>query len=790
MKRLLAILLTVSLLSGMLVFQTSAATESGTCGDNLTWTANGGTIIISGTGPMYDYSEENPAPWADWNIISVKVVIEEGVTSVGNYAFNNLLYRRIVLPDSIEWIGEAAFRGNVELYFLGDAPEFAQNACAGSYCEFYTVNWPQSKKQNYGGSVTWYDADMRLYIEASEQLFGLNEALKPEDFVFRMHFSDDRETTYYIPREISFGTYDNSTYGQKKVAITVDGRTFEFIYYVTDGTNHLDLIQVHAYPYEELGEACTIPVIVGDLKLTWGEDYTITYTPTSINQLNYDAKITVTGLGIYDGFKKTYSYAILKRDIADAEITVQSAGFLGMPVIPAITVYMNGSKLTEGTDYILVCENDVNVGTGTVRIIGIGNYCGSVTKEFQIGLEATAVSLPGAYNGTATEIVNDNVSYSEGILTPGVFTGRINSSNRHVAYYELYRIDGETPVLITTQQSEYNTSAYTTFTYDFTSVYESAAETGGEVYMLVYSWIDYYNKVYSGVCALYIPAKVSDATAMEIEMVQDTSDYDKAYLDLFGIDGNVENAEWTTSNAAVATVEDGVVSLKSPGTVTITAYYAGATASFVGEVIARSISECAFFGYDVEEEIAYVACDYILMTEGTDYTKSITVDGDVTTVTISGIGLFTGELVRLFNTQTGEPIGETHNFDNSCDGQCNHCEYTRSNDHRAEAGWVRNQTHHWHVCGVCGEKLEIAEHTVNGQDSNLCDVCGTICLTGDADGDGEVTDWDGVMMARYLAGWSVEVELAALDVDGDGEVTDWDGVILDRYLAGWSVTIG
>ena len=92
MKRLLAILLTVSLLSGMLVFQTSAATESGTCGDNLTWTANGGTIIISGTGPMYDYSEENPAPWADWNIISVKVVIEEGVTSVGNYALNNLLY--------------------------------------------------------------------------------------------------------------------------------------------------------------------------------------------------------------------------------------------------------------------------------------------------------------------------------------------------------------------------------------------------------------------------------------------------------------------------------------------------------------------------------------------------------------------------------------------------------------------------------------------------------------------------------------------------------------------------
>ena len=62
--------------------------------------------------------------------------------------------------------------------------------------------------------------------------------------------------------------------------------------------------------------------------------------------------------------------------------------------------------------------------------------------------------------------------------------------------------------------------------------------------------------------------------------------------------------------------------------------------------------------------------------------------------------------------------------------------------------------------------------------------------TGDLDGDGEISDWDGVLLARYLAGWNVEIDLAATDVDGDGEVTDWDGVVLDRYLAGWNVTIG
>ncbi len=64
-------------------------------------------------------------------------------------------------------------------------------------------------------------------------------------------------------------------------------------------------------------------------------------------------------------------------------------------------------------------------------------------------------------------------------------------------------------------------------------------------------------------------------------------------------------------------------------------------------------------------------------------------------------------------------------------------------------------------------------------------------VIGDLDGDSELSDWDGVLLARYLAGWNVEIPtLDALDIDGDGEITDWDGVVLDRYLAGWNISIG
>jgi hypothetical protein len=64
-------------------------------------------------------------------------------------------------------------------------------------------------------------------------------------------------------------------------------------------------------------------------------------------------------------------------------------------------------------------------------------------------------------------------------------------------------------------------------------------------------------------------------------------------------------------------------------------------------------------------------------------------------------------------------------------------------------------------------------------------------VVGDVDGDGEITDWDGIVMAQHLAGWDVEVaDVEALDFDNDGEVTDWDGVLLDRFLAGWDVVLG
>ncbi len=85
--------------------------ESGTCGDNLTWTLDkNGTLTIRGTGKMYDWSDESDVPWYDFRNQVETVTIGTGVTSIGNRAFYNYgSLTSVTIPDSVTSIGRSAF---------------------------------------------------------------------------------------------------------------------------------------------------------------------------------------------------------------------------------------------------------------------------------------------------------------------------------------------------------------------------------------------------------------------------------------------------------------------------------------------------------------------------------------------------------------------------------------------------------------------------------------------------------------------------------------------------------
>ncbi len=89
----------------------ASAASSGTWGD-LSWELDDeGLLTISGSGSMYDYYVYNmEGAWRANNDEITTVVIEEGVTSIGSFAFHDCIHlTSINIPDSIKSIGNSAF---------------------------------------------------------------------------------------------------------------------------------------------------------------------------------------------------------------------------------------------------------------------------------------------------------------------------------------------------------------------------------------------------------------------------------------------------------------------------------------------------------------------------------------------------------------------------------------------------------------------------------------------------------------------------------------------------------
>ena len=113
--------------------------DSGTCGDGVSWTLTGDTLAITydgtGTGEMTDYDDSRNAPWGSYLSSISTITVGEGVTKVGAYSFSmfpegntitvtlpstlitigNYAFmgahglHAIVIPDNVNYIGEAAF---------------------------------------------------------------------------------------------------------------------------------------------------------------------------------------------------------------------------------------------------------------------------------------------------------------------------------------------------------------------------------------------------------------------------------------------------------------------------------------------------------------------------------------------------------------------------------------------------------------------------------------------------------------------------------------------------------
>lgn len=120
---------------------TNGVVASGNCGaerdgSNLTWVLdNAGTLTISGNGEMAGFSSCTDAPWYSYSGDITKIVIESGVTKVGQSAFEKCdKLASIVVPESVTSFEPAALSRGNELQTAGPI---------GSGCD-YEFGWKDS----------------------------------------------------------------------------------------------------------------------------------------------------------------------------------------------------------------------------------------------------------------------------------------------------------------------------------------------------------------------------------------------------------------------------------------------------------------------------------------------------------------------------------------------------------------------------------------------------------------------------------------------------------------------
>ena len=114
-----------------------AQTFSGQCGYDLYWKYEGHTLTISGTGNMYAYYNDYDMPWLLFRDTTDVVILERGITGIGNNAFNGFVrLGKIDLPSTLTSIGAnvlAGCRRLYDIYAYPTEPPVADNTSFANY---------------------------------------------------------------------------------------------------------------------------------------------------------------------------------------------------------------------------------------------------------------------------------------------------------------------------------------------------------------------------------------------------------------------------------------------------------------------------------------------------------------------------------------------------------------------------------------------------------------------------------------------------------------------------------
>ena len=239
------------------------------------------------------------------------------------------------------------------------------------------------------------------------------------------------------------------------------------------------------------------PIVTNDSNniLKAGRDYTLTYQDSSGKPLNKQPTtegnylIQIQGTGSCEGdFRCSYSISESGGATAINKGRAEIGSFTYGNGEPKVSLAVNGNNLISGKDYIVNFVNVGKKGTATATFIGIGNYTGTLKKNFKVQaapIQENDIRVP------------KTAAYAKGGAKPNVtvtVNGRslVMNTDYTVSYKNNTKV-GNTAKIVIKGKGNYSGSVTKTFSIEQQSlraenikIYVSDAQTGKNPAVTVY----------------------------------------------------------------------------------------------------------------------------------------------------------------------------------------------------------------------------------------------------------------------------------------------------------------
>lgn len=437
-------------------------------GVNLDWTLFNRTLTISGSGDMRDFADPYQVPWYSRLEYIDKVVIEEGVTSIGANAFYALEHVQRDDAETLEMrgtiaedkIGEHAFydpedpvtelMGNLELKInpsvqydtrpidytdlVGVGRYGTQDATSGDYSYRYQAveeGQPADDTKWERGTPTNVGEYMIEVTLKNKTLGGITYHSVTD--VCRVTIT---KASYHISSLWAQREYDGSTTFTNKDIWDVD-------YYCShSGTG---------------------------TPLQLGVDYDITGTYISPNAGANRAylQVTLRDTDKVKNYDVTWATGSVTTTVAMRGKTLTSGMFKEIPdqawtgadVTPNIVIADPEAEIMTYQDFTVQYSSNREAGQATVTITGQNNYRGTVTLNFNISKEIEPTPV--------LQTLNSSGLPSQAITYPADFTIRLSGvdSGENVTFYVADEEGGETEI----GSAQVGTDGTAIYSYDVSS---------------------------------------------------------------------------------------------------------------------------------------------------------------------------------------------------------------------------------------------------------------------------------------------------------------------------------